>query len=132
MKIIKANKNLTGSICLHAMKGFYLLVVPVEDQDQKFKSVFVGDGVVVLLNDKVAMVIKINNKVSELLKRQMQLVSDKPNMLGVLTEAFDEEAELDKVSFGSYHAIDALEAFITKKQLASIMKLCGEKESEKA
>ena len=131
MKIIEANKKLSAPICLQAMKGFYLLVVPVEDQDQKFKSVFIGDGVLVLLNDQDAVVVKINHKVSDILKRQMQLVSDKPNVLGVLMELFDEETELDRVSFVSYHAIDRLDTLVTKKQRASIMKLCGEKESEK-
>jgi len=131
MDVIEANKKLTGPISLHAMKGFYLLVSPVKAQSQKFTSVFVGEGVVVLLNDAYAMVLKINHQASELLKRQMQLSSDKSNVLGVLMEPFDEEMTLERVSFVSYHTMDTLGAFVTKKQLASIMKRCKENEREK-
>ncbi len=126
MNIIAANKELVSPLCLYAMQGFYLLVVPLDGDPPTFKVAFMGDEVVVLFSAAEVTVININHNVGELLKRQMALISDNPTVLGVMTKAFDAAEALEAVNFVAYKPLDALSERVTSAQWVRIMKYCQE------
>jgi hypothetical protein len=131
MEIIDANKRLIGDVCLYAMKGFFLLVAQFDYSQEKFKNAFIGNEIVILISVQEAVIININKNVSDILKQQMQLISNKPNVMGVLTQIFEEDLDMETVDFLPYRPIEALGEFVTNDQKDSIMKHCEVNENEK-
>lgn len=123
MDIIYAETQLIGEVLLYPMTGFYLLTVPLQQSITGITTAIIGRSLVACIQADTLLVVRINRQIANLLNRQMHLSSATHNVLGILTQPFKPDIDVEAVSFVQYNEIEALNQFVTDQQRTELYNL---------
>lgn len=105
-------------VLLYAMQGCYLLHVPTDNNVGEIHTAYIEEGVIVLANNKWAIVIRINPEVGAILKEQQ---SNSEAMLAVLIAPSMDDKMLGDLSFATYANFSSLANVISEKEYQTII-----------
>ncbi len=131
MKVISADKQLTGDLLLYPMQGFYVLKVPLPHDVGNFSHAFISRKHIGLMNVDAIFLLSVNTKVAAILFRQMRIKCDQPNVLGICTHPSVAETALEDISLAQYARMDQLKQFVPDATAAIIQHYCMEKKHDK-